>query len=58
MVTLTRDERHDYGGREWRTRHWGRRDFWHDGPHVVFGLWWFDVSWSTYWTVSRDEPLT
>jgi hypothetical protein len=29
-------------------RHVGLMRLWHDGPHVLLGFWWFNISWSGY----------
>lgn len=31
-------------------RYWGFSHMYYDGPHVTFGFWYFNVSWSTYWS--------
>lgn len=34
-------------------RHWGLKRYFYDQPHVAFGFWFFNVSWSlpsTPWT--------
>lgn len=36
-------------------RHIGIRRFWYDGPHVALGFWWFNIGWSTQWTVPPEE---
>ena len=36
-------------------RYWGREDFYYDGPHRTFGLWFTNLSWSTPWTRLAEE---
>jgi len=31
-------------------RYWGFEQLYYDGPHNSFGLWFFNISWSTPWT--------
>ena len=37
------------------TRHLGLQRIWYDGPHASFGLWWFNITWSTPWTNPPKE---
>jgi hypothetical protein len=41
----------------WRRHFWIQR-FWYDGPHVVFGFWFFNVGWSTQWSLPPFEFLS
>lgn len=31
-------------------RSWGLERIWHDGPHVLFGFWFINWTWSTHWS--------
>lgn len=31
-------------------RYWGIEKYWYDGPHISFGFWFFNISWSTPWS--------
>lgn len=36
-------------------RYFGFHTMWYDGPHASFGFWFFNWSWSTYWTKPPAE---
>lgn len=41
-----------------KNRHVGFMRLWYDGPHVAFGFWWFNVGWTTRWSLPPPEFLT
>lgn len=38
-------------------RHLGLMRYWYDGPHVVLGFWFFNIGWSTQFTIPPFEFL-
>lgn len=36
-------------------RHIGLERYWIDGPHVGFGFWFFNLTWSTYYSLPPFE---
>lgn len=36
-------------------RSWGFEQIYYDGPHNMFGFWFFNISWSTPWTKIKEE---
>lgn len=39
-------------------RHIGIKRMWHDGPHLLLGFWYFNIGWSTPYTLGHYDFLT
>ena len=39
------------------SRYWGKKNFWYDGPHYSFGLWYTNITWVFPWSKYRKEDF-